>query len=143
MKNSKNVDFIQILEKFRFWSNFRKISILIIIFEKKFEKITILDKIGENFSKNVDFSQIFKDIWFWSKFIETDFFLKIRKISILFKFWKIFDCGQNLRKMAIFFSKISNKFRFKSNFRKKLDLGKIFEKNLDLGQIFWKNFDFV
>ena len=62
------------------------------IFEKIW-KITIFEKIGENFWKNVDFSQIFKDIWFLSKFTKTDFFLRIRKMSILFKFWKIFVFG--------------------------------------------------
>ena len=54
VKLSKNFDFdhdfrkisilVKIFEKFRFFGKFGKISILQI-----FEKITILDKIGENF----------------------------------------------------------------------------------------------
>ena len=102
---SKNVDFSQVFEKFRFGSNFPKISIYDHDFRKKFEKSTILDKIGENFWNNVDFSQVFKDIWFWSKFTKTDFLKKIRKMSILFKFLKIFDFGQNLRISRFFFRK--------------------------------------
>ena len=47
-------------------------------------------------------------------------------MSILFKFWKNFDFGQNLRKKAIFFFENFEKFRFKSNFREKMDLGQIF-----------------
>ena len=99
----KNFDFGQIFEHFDFDHDFRK----------KIEKITILDKIGENFWKNVDFSQIFKDIWFRSKFTKTDFFEKFAK------------------------------GRFYSNFGKLSILVKIYEKNWDLGIIFWKNVDFV
>ena len=48
---SKNFDCFENFEKFRFWSNFRKISILV----KIFGKFRFFSKI----SKNSDFSQIF------------------------------------------------------------------------------------
>ena len=117
-KFTKNGDFFENCEKFRFWSNVEKFRFWS-WFSKKIEKRTILDKIGENFWNNVDFSQVFKDIWFWSKFTTTDFFWKIRKKSILFKFLKIFDFCQNLRIWRFFFWKIPKNF----------DLSEIFEKN--------------
>ena len=55
-KISKNFDFGQNLRKFRFWSKFTKISILVKIYEnfdfgQIFEKFSILVKIFENFEK--------------------------------------------------------------------------------------------
>ena len=75
--------------------------------------MSILDK----FSKIFDFGPNLQ---------KRIFLKKIRKMSILFKFWKNFDFGQNLRKKAIFFFENFEKFRFKSNFREKMDLGQIF-----------------
>ena len=92
------------------------------ILVKLSKKNTILVKIFENF-KTVDFSKIFVKFRFWSKFFEKFRFF-LRKISILVKFLKNFDFGQNFEKLC-----------FCSNFRKKIDFPQNCRKFL-----FWLNF---
>ena len=147
-KISKNIDLGQIIEKLRFWSNFRKISIRVKIFDffenfekfrfwtnfrvsrfwtnyrKKFRfqsKFSRISKMSilENFLKNFDFGQNFEE-----------FSSKLSKISILVKFSKNFDFGQILTKISIFgqnclkFRKISILVKFSTNF----EFCQIFEK---------------
>ena len=72
-KFTKDIDFFENLEKFRFCQIFEKISILV-KFSKNFD-------FGHNFRKNFEFGQIFsKKFRFWS------IFRKLRKMSILVKF---------------------------------------------------------
>ena len=62
-------------------------------------------------------------------------------MSILFKFWKTFDFGQNLRKKAIFFfknfdlSQIFEKKWFGSNFLKKFPFCFLF--SVEINEKFW------
>ena len=115
---------VKFSNNFDFGQNFRKISILVTfskILVELSKKNSILVKIFENF-KNVDFSKIFVKFRLWSKFFEK--FRFFRKISILVKFLKNFDFGQNFEKLC-----------FCSNFRKNFDFRQNCRKFL-----FWLNF---
>ena len=107
---SKNFDCFENFEKFRFWSNFRKISILV--------KISNQFGFLENFEKKSILVKIFEKFRFQSNFLKN------------------FDFGQNFRKISII--KFSKKFRFWSNFRKNFDFGQNFRKKLDFSKIFEK-----
>ena len=110
----KNCEFGQTFESIWFFRKFRKISILVLIFEKfrffvKFSKKIWFRWIFRNIfdfvhpillksSKNSDLSKIFEKIqfWsyhrkfrFWSIFPKFRFWSNFRKISILVKFSKI------------------------------------------------------
>ena len=137
-KFSKNFDFGQNLRKI---PNFSKIS-------KTMDLSQIIEKV--RFCQNFDFFPKFRKIRFWSNF---------PKISILvnFDFGQIFDFGQNIRKILIFFEnfeifrlglnfwiisiwvkfskKIFPKFFIYSKISKYFDFGEIFEKFR-----FWSNF---
>ena len=125
---------VKFFEKFRFWSNFRKTSILV-KFSGNFDSIKIL-AFGRMLEKSSDFGQNLE---------------KYRKMSILVKFSKNFGLGKNLRTISIrvkfsknfdffnfdfyqLFEKISilvkflKKFRFWSKFWKISILVKILEK---------------
>ena len=143
-KFRKISNIVKFSQKFRFWSNIRKnvyfgqIDKKNFDFGKNFRKILILVKMFENFHlfKNFEnFSEIFV------------------KISILVKFSKNFDFGQNLRKFrkisiwstfansyqnCRFLWKIFKKIRFWSNFRKNSIMVKIWESFENFR--FWSNF---
>ena len=169
VKSSENFRFFRNFRKlsirvkfsnnFDFGQNFRKISILVTfskILVKLSKKNSILVKIFENF-KNVDFSKIFVKFRFWSKFFEKFRFF-LRKISILVKFLKNFDFGQNFEKLCFcsnfrknfYFRQNCGKFLFWLNFPKISFFGQNFRKfrkisilvkfptNIDLSQIFEK-----
>ena len=119
-------------EKFRFWSNFRKISILVKIYEK---------------------FRCFRNISICVKFSKNSIFVKINKKIDVFENFETFRFGSNFLKISIWvkfskknwfwskFSKFFDKFRFKSKFRQISILGpnflkiSIFFENFDLGQI--------
>ena len=62
----------------------------VIGFSQKMEVTVKTPNHGGKFSKNFDFTEIFEKYWFSSNF---------RKISIFVKVLKIFDFGQNFRKI--------------------------------------------
>ena len=142
---------VKIFENFRSWSNFRKnfdfgqnyrkISILV----KIFEEFPICSKISKNFSVKIFekfrkfwFSQIIGKFRFWSNFF---------KIFVLFANFEKFRFWSNFRKISILV-KSSENFRFFRKFRKlsiRVKLSKkisifvkIFEnfKNVDFSKIF-------
>ena len=115
---SKDFDFGQYSWKSRFWSklsenldlgqHFRKISILVNIFGKKFSTNI---GIGQNFGKMSIWVKICKYVDFGQKYPKISFLSKFSKISISVKIveksqiWsnlsKNLDFGQNCRKFSI------------------------------------------
>ena len=101
VKLLKKFDFGQIFEKFRFWSKFSKIFDLFENFEKfrfwsNSRKISILVEISNNFEN-------FQKYRFWWKLRQN------------FDFGQIFDFGQNIGKILIFFENFEI-FRLGLNF---------------------------
>ena len=130
----KILDLFEIFRKIQFWSNFRKISILL----KNFEKFRFIKS-----KKNYVFVQISEKISIFAKIVENlDFgqiFEKFRCCSKFSKISKNFDFGH-----------IFEKLKFGQVFEKKFILVRIFFKIFDLFEIFQKilvklskNFDFV
>ena len=127
--------------KFRFWSKFLEISILVDVLKKSwfwrtflkipffsaffgnyldigqtFLKISILVKISDN----LDFSQNWREPWHWTKVLKNiDYRQNLRKISILVKknFEHLYFCP-NLRKCW-----------FRSKFSENIDSGHSFQKS--------------
>ena len=88
----ENLNSGRILRKFRFWSKFWEISILVDVLQK----ILILAKIFENlvffrvFVNYLDFGQKFWKSRFWSKFPIISILVKIdESLDIGQKFWRI------------------------------------------------------
>ena len=151
-KISLNFDFSQIFEKisilvkifknfekFRFYSHYRKISILVkfskkVRFWSNFRKISISVQIFEKFRFCRKFSEIF----------DFDFGQNFEIISILvtiFKNCEKFRFNSNFRKINLV--KLTKEFDFgRSKFSKNLDFGKIFEKKIAFAKLFEKNIRF-
>ena len=110
----RNISILVMLEEFRFRSKFSKHfdffeNLEKIWFCQIFEKISIWDKIDENFEKCRFLSNFPKKIRFWL-------------ISEKFRFWS------NILKKFRFGWKFSKNFDFLSKISKNFDFGKIFEK---------------
>ena len=156
---------MKLFEKFRFWSNFRKISILVKIskifgfFENyrkisildEFSKITFLDKLSKQISisvkifedfHNADFSQNFFEIFrFWFEICEKFRFWS--KFRFCWNFGKNFDFGQNCRINYVFVyisEKISIMVKLLQKVGQIFDFWSKFSKNSGFGHIFEKNF---
>ena len=124
-------------EKFRFWSNFRRITFLVKFSKRKSILIKILEilknvdfssNFRKKFSKNFDFGQNlrkipiffqnFRKISIWVKSLENfDFGQIFEKFRFWSKFFKIFDLFENLEKFRCWSN--FRKLRFWSNYRKK------------------------
>ena len=121
VKFSKNFDFGQNLRKIPIFQNFRKISIWV------------------KSLKNFDFGQIFEKFRFWSKFFKIfDLFENFEKFRFRFfvKIFHNFRCIRKLRTISILV-KFSKNSDFGQNFENNVR-GQIFEKNLDFRKIFEK-----
>ena len=131
-KSSKNVDFSQIFEKFRFWQIFENFR-----FWSNFRKIWISVKF---LKKSLILVMFWKKVRFWSNFRKCGFFFGNFEKFIFVKFSKKFRFWSIIYERHRFFREFG-KFRFCQNFRKKFSiwskLAKI-SKNVDFSQIFEK-----